>query len=326
MHPPSLSYLKVFGCLCYATTPKVLDKFSHRAVPTALLVYSSTQRGYILYNLHSKTFMVNRNVVFHEAVFPFKHVKALGNHVFPILDLLSPDLNTASPTTSSTPTGEGSTETNLGQLSVEYFPEDPNSIADTTVSDPTILDVFDHHTDSGTETSVTHPHTTESLKKWRSSSRPSKPHLWLQDYVTTSKGSRCTYHIPSYIDYSHISTTFRQALTADSVLSEPTSLKEAATDPRWVEAMKLETGALEDNHTWSIVDLPLGKTPIGYKWVCRIKYKASSDVERFKARLVAKGYSQKEGLDYGETFCPVAKIVIVRSITALEASKQWLIF
>ena len=87
-----------------------------------------------------------------------------------------------------------------------------------------------------------------------------------------------------------------------STVCEPTSFKEAVKDPRWIETMQSEIKALEENSTWSVVDLPPGKKAIGCKWVYKIKYKATGEIERFKARLVAKVYNQKEGLDYQETF------------------------
>lgn len=58
----------------------------------------------------------------------------------------------------------------------------------------------------------------------------------------------------------------------------------------------------------------------------KVKYKASGEAERYKSRLVAKGYSQQEDLDYTETFSPVAKMVSVRSVVALDASCGWFIF
>lgn len=85
--------------------------------------------------------------------------------------------------------------------------------------------------------------------------------------------------------------------------------------------MKMEIKALEDNKTWSIIDLPKGKKAIGSKWVYNIKYKANGEIERFKARLVAQGYSQREGLDYTETFSLISNML--RSVIALAASKGW---
>ena len=87
--------------------------------------------------------------------------------------------------------------------------------------------------------------------------------------------------------------------------------------------MAAEIHALELNNTWTVIDLPLGKHPIGCKWVYKIKHKANGDVERYMARLVAKGYTQKERLDYSDTFSPVAKLTTVRVLLALAFVKGW---
>lgn len=76
--------------------------------------------------------------------------------------------------------------------------------------------------------------------------------------------------------------------------------------------MDAELKAMEDNNTWSVQSLPKDKHSIGCKWVYKVKHKADGSVERFKARLVAKGYTQQEGLDYTETFSPVAKLVTIK--------------
>lgn len=87
--------------------------------------------------------------------------------------------------------------------------------------------------------------------------------------------------------------------------------------------MKAEINALERNNTWSLVELPKDKHCIRCKWVYKVKYKPDGTIERYKARLVAKGYTQQEGIDYFDTFSPVAKITFVRILLAVAISKAW---
>jgi len=87
--------------------------------------------------------------------------------------------------------------------------------------------------------------------------------------------------------------------------------------------MHSELAALEANNTWSLTALPLGKTPIGCRWVYKIKRHSDGTIEHFKARLVAKGYTQLEGIYYHDTFYPTAKMITVRCLLALAAAQNW---
>nr|KYP64905.1 Retrovirus-related Pol polyprotein from transposon TNT 1-94 [Cajanus cajan] len=97
----------------------------------------------------------------------------------------------------------------------------------------------------------------------------------------------------------------------------------AMKDKQWQQAMQAEIQALENNGTWTLEPLPPGKKAIGCKWVYRIKYNSDGSIERFKARLVILGNNQVEGLDYNETFAPVAKMVTVRTLLAVAAARKW---
>lgn len=87
--------------------------------------------------------------------------------------------------------------------------------------------------------------------------------------------------------------------------------------------MKNEIKALEDNGTWKLTTLPPGKHAIESKWVYKVKFKPNSEVERFKARLVARGFTQIKGEDFHETFAHIAKLVTLRTLLAISATKQW---
>ncbi|KAI5343667.1 hypothetical protein L3X38_011543 [Prunus dulcis] len=104
---------------------------------------------------------------------------------------------------------------------------------------------------------------------------------------------------------------------------EPDSFEEADLDESWRNAMKVELEMTEKNDTWKLVDRPFGRPIIGVKWVYKTKLNLDGSVQKNKARLVAKGYSQKPGIDYNETFAPVARLDTIRTLIALAAQKEW---
>ena len=77
--------------------------------------------------------------------------------------------------------------------------------------------------------------------------------------------------------------------------------------------------SLVSNGTWVLVDLPSSTKPIGCKWVFRRKYNTDGSLQTFKAILVAKGFKQKEGIDYFDTYAPVARITSIRVLFALAS-------
>ncbi|MCO5595932.1 hypothetical protein L7F22_049983 [Adiantum nelumboides] len=101
----------------------------------------------------------------------------------------------------------------------------------------------------------------------------------------------------------------------------PTCFKEAAENVKWQEAINKELNALYGNETWELVPLPKGKKPIACRWFYKVKHNSDGHVSRYKARLVAKGYAQTYGIDYEETFPPVAKMETVRAFIVVGATK-----
>ncbi|RVW50549.1 Retrovirus-related Pol polyprotein from transposon RE1 [Vitis vinifera] len=89
-------------------------------------------------------------------------------------------------------------------------------------------------------------------------------------------------------------------------IQEPRGFKSETKHPEWLSAMDDEIQALKKNDTWDLVPRPINHNVVGCRWIFKTKLHANGSIERHKARFVAKGFSQIHGLDFEDTFSPVA--------------------
>jgi hypothetical protein len=113
------------------------------------------------------------------------------------------------------------------------------------------------------------------------------------------------------------------ALICDLLDEEPTCFEEATQKKEWADAMTEECQSIVNNDVWEIVPRPKSKDVVSSKWLFKIKPAVDGSIEKYKARIVARGFSQKEGIDYEETFAPVARYTSIRTIIALAAKMKW---
>ena len=120
-----------------------------------------------------------------------------------------------------------------------------------------------------------------------------------------------------------------QAVTLSATEGEPqvspvpSSVRDALADPHWCRAMEEEYAALLANQTWDLVPCPPGGNVVTSKWIWTHKRRADGTLDRYKARWVLRGFTQCPGVDYDETFSPVVKPAIVRTVLSLALSRSW---
>lgn len=290
-YKPSYIHLRTFGCLCFVSTQKPgRDKLQPRAIPCVMIGYPINQKGYKVFDLTHKRVFVSRDVIFHEKVFPY-HLSSWNHfHGTSSLPLPVSDVTSDIPVTSSSSGNHDASNYTIFEHS--NMPDTSSSMPDDGASFPS-----------------------SNLQTRRRSHRTTKQPHYLQDYVCNSTIARTpvlNFPVPSatfstsiHSNSSHKHHNFVSKDhndTATQLLFEPLTYEDAAVIPAWQTAMQQEFDALIANDTWDLVSLPQGKKPIGCKWVYRIKRRADGSIERCKARLVAKGFTQKEGVDYSETF------------------------
>ncbi|TYK10608.1 gag/pol protein [Cucumis melo var. makuwa] len=130
------------------------------------------------------------------------------------------------------------------------------------------------------------------------------------------------YFISFIDDYS----SEAQFIIPDDGIEDPLTFKQAMNDvdsDQWIKAMDLEMESMYSNSVWTLVDQPNDVRPIGCKWIYKRKRDQAGKVQTLKARLVAKGYTQKKGINYEETFSPLAMIKSIRILLSIATSYDY---
>ncbi|GJX33658.1 copia protein [Tanacetum coccineum] len=153
-----------------------------------------------------------------------------------------------------------------------------------------------------------------------------EPDEWIKD-------SGCSKHMmgnrklfSTYKAYNGGNVIFGSNLRGNIIGKEPKNVNEALGDESWIVAMQEELNQFIANDVWELVPQPKNMTIIGTKWVFRNKLDENGIVSRNKARLVAQGYNQQEGIDYDETYAPVARLESIRILLAYACALDFKLF
>lgn len=338
--------LKIFGCLVFVhnqnPSKSKLDPRAHKGI---FLGYSPTQKGYKCYLPNSGKSVVSMDVIFHEHT-PYylqgenREREAnrstlqsspnlpdlLPDIPIPVSDVPDPPvsgfpfqpetapLNKAVPLNPSAPQNQA-TDKFKGMIYSRRHKGSTNQHSQTSNQG---------ESPGGTEQLGEHTMTCDPQLVTNSSTVVVPDEYYLP--IALRKGIRtCTtkHPISQFVSYDKISPSYSAFVTKSSNLPIPTRIEDALHDPKWKEAVLEEMRALEKNNTWEQVVLPSGKRPVGCKWVFTVKYNSDGSLERRKARLVAKGFTQTYGIDYSETFSPVAKLDTVRVLLTVAVNLDW---
>ncbi|KAL5798657.1 hypothetical protein ACOSQ2_003477 [Xanthoceras sorbifolium] len=338
--------LRVFGCTVFVhVQPHYRGKLDPRAVRCLFLGYSPTQKGYRCYNPNTRKIHISLDVTFVEdqPFFPQTQIQGGSENEFQVLDQShshvfhksssGPNSESHLPNVHEIPLFESNVSPIYPELTSKFQAEPivysrkpkenedgPDKIVPLHDQESQLESV--HIPDSNNEP-LSDPSTGQDTNQ-TSEEVPSDTEIpfALRKPIRKCR-ERPLYPLSKYISYEGLSSSYKIFAHNISQVSVPVNIQEAMSIPEWKNAVMEELGALQKNKTWDIIELPKGKKAVGCKWVFTVKHKADGSVERYKARLVAKGFTQTYGIDYEDTFAPVAKLNTIRVLLSLAVNLNW---
>ncbi|KAK8936721.1 hypothetical protein KSP39_PZI012567 [Platanthera zijinensis] len=285
--------LQIFGCTAFVHAPSATrDKLSPRSTKCIFLGYSTTQKGYCCFDPVLRKQFVSADVTFFENTSYFSDD---SSHPLPASDSPADLFVPSSPTPIFTPTPPTSIP-----LPPPLSPSSPPPSPPPSLSTP-------GPTLSTTDAPDAEGPTDQDLP------------------IALRKGVRtCTLHpLTAVVSYDRLTPSRRAFALAISATATPRSYQEALAITHWKMAMDEEMATLTERGTWTLVPPPFGTDVVGCRWVYVVKFAPDGTVDRYKARLVAKGFTQTYGVDYFDTFSPVARLSTIRVLLSVAVNKDW---
>ncbi|GJZ38203.1 retrovirus-related pol polyprotein from transposon TNT 1-94 [Tanacetum coccineum] len=310
---PNLSFLCIFGALCYPTNDiEDLDKLKAKADIGFFVGYAPNRKGYKIYNKRNRQIMETIHVTFDE----------LTEQTAPVHSSSGPNPNLLTP----------------GPISSGLIPNSALAIPYVPPTNKNLELLFQPMFDEYFET-PTGDHQMPHVPAVPPPVIPTSPSVSISfdyDAPSGSHSPSSSAHQSSLVHHDVATEhSFEKQLATDalwcfynSVLSkvEPKNFKSAVAEDCWFQAMQDEIHEFDRLDVWELVPPPDCAMIIALKWIYKVKLDEYGDVLKNKARLVAKGYRQEEGLDFEESFAPVARLEAIRIFLANAASKNMTVY
>ena len=291
---PPLSFLKIWGCEAFVRKDRTSGKLDSRSDKYFFVGYPKETMGYYFFHRGENKVIVARHGVFLEKEFLAR--KSSGSNVQ--LEEIQEELQDGNPRVPPRVAGVSGSFLSPDPSRMEEAEDIP---AETQVNTPsTPVEEVQARVDEEVPLQDVHEPQPEEAPQpppvvipRRSQRVVRQPERWLGLHEVTSLDTD-------------------DPVSFDDAMSRPDS-------DSWREAMKAKIQSMYDNQVWDLVDLPPGFRPIENKWVFKRKSDKDGNLTTYKARLVAKGYRQIQGIDFDETFSPVAMFKSIRILLAIAA-------
>ncbi|GKB37944.1 retrovirus-related pol polyprotein from transposon TNT 1-94 [Tanacetum coccineum] len=340
---PDISYFHVFGCPVFIHNHKDhLGKFDAKADDGYFLGYSFVSKAFRVFNTRRQQVEETYHVTFDESMEAIRFTNTLEDEIgiddssrYPPDEFIHEDDPSRQYQTDSDisyyviPHGRSLSElTQENHVPEVIAPNEPdipltkdtegplgnNTEVSISINESLVPDVPWSHISNQTSTS-SHPVPQDRWSK--------DQHIELVNIIGDPGEGMLTRSMAAKLTAASAS----ECLFADFLSKiEPKKVSEALKHPGWVDAMQEELNQFYRNKVWTLVPLPYGKIAIGSKWVFRNKKDEHGITTKNKARLVAQGYSQEEGIDYDETFAPVARMEAIRIFLAFATYMNFKVY